>query len=134
MVQSFDRVIQQSYGPLNRDLATPVNTKPATAVGVFNNTVGTAAEKVLSAATVPAGKVRRVKIFNPTSGVMLGYTTATKGAAAPTLTSSVAGGGATNGSPIPAFATEWFSVDDSTDLYLAASAAASPYSLTISEI
>ncbi len=124
--------VMQNQGPVHGNLSTPVATKPATTSGIFNHTVGTSAEKVLSASTTFTGKVRRVKIYNPTSGVTLGWTT--RIGAAPTLTSSVAGGGAADGSCVPPQSTEWISVPDNCDLYLAASAGASPYQLTISEV
>jgi hypothetical protein len=131
-MSDLSRVVAQNQGPLASDLGTPVSTKPAPGTGIFNNTVGTAAEKVLSKSTSPRGCVRRVKLYNPTTGVTLGYTTTT--GVAPTLTSTVVGGGATDGSCVAPQSSEYFNVADNCDVYLSASAAASPYQLTVVEV
>lgn len=129
---STSRIVNQNQAPISGDLGTPTGTEPITATGIVNSTVGVAAEKVVSKSTNPAGRARRLKIYNPTAGVSLGYTT-TRGAA-PTLTSTVAGGGAADGSCIPAQSTEWVTIPDDCDLYMAASAALSPYQITLVEV
>lgn len=115
---------------LPNNLGTPTSTEdPGVAGGIANTTVGVAAEKVLSGAAGLNG-LRRVKIVNPTAGVSLGYTTVPAGATAPTLTSTVAGGGAADGSHIFPSSSEVIMVPCNADLYLAASGAASKYQLT----
>jgi hypothetical protein len=128
-----ERNVQIAYAPLPVSLGTPVNTKPATAAGIFNNTVGTSAEKILSASTTNVGRGRRIKLHNPDPAKSLAFTTVLRGAAAPTLTAGVAAT-ATDGCPVPPGATEWFILSEDSDLYLAGSAAGSPYSLTIFEV
>lgn len=120
--------------PLPTSLGTPTGTEPITGSGIVNSTVGIAAERILRGVAVTRGGVRRCKLYNPTAGVMLGFTTVATDATAPTLTSSMAGTGAADGSPVPPQTTEWFTVSDASDLYLAASAAASAYQLTVLSI
>lgn len=132
-IQGWAGTIINSLGPLQGPLGTPVNTKPALAQGIFNNTVGAAAEKVLSGST--NGKKRRVKIVAPAPGTHLGWTTVTRGTTAPTLTAGITGGVATDGSLIEGGggATEWLSLSDDVDLYLAGSGAGVAYQLTVLE-
>lgn len=120
-------------GPLTTSFGTPVNTKPAVGPGIFNNTVGTAAAAVLQvAAANRIGKAHRVKICSPLAGRNLGWTLVDAGAPAPTLT-AVGDGTATDGSLVcgGGGATEWITIPDSKDLYLAASAVTTPYQLTV---
>jgi hypothetical protein len=132
----YGDAIRTGLGPINQPLGTPVNTQPATGTGIFNNTVSAAATKVLSASASPQNKVRRVKIVAPLAGTNLAWTTVKSGAPAPTLT-AYAGGvqAATDGSLIEGGggAEEWFSIPDTLDLYLAASAATTPYNMTVVE-
>jgi hypothetical protein len=128
------RNIQVGYSPLPDNLSTPVSTKPATGQGIFNSTVGTSAEKILSCvATATTGKKRRIKLANPDPAKVIAYTTRVRGGAAPTLTAGVAAT-ATDGSPIPPGGAEYFTLTENADLYLAGSAAGSPYSLTVAEV
>lgn len=119
-------------GPVPSALGTPVSTKPATGVGVFNSTADLTATKVLSAATSHAGALRRVTIANPNAAAYLAWTTVVKGTAAPTLTAGIAAT-ATDGRPIPPGEERTFLLNEMADLYLAASVAATPYSLTVED-
>jgi hypothetical protein len=132
-MSGVERSIQTGLGPVNQALGTPASTQPATGSGVFNSTVGTSAVKVLSSAGDPT-KVRRVKIVAPVAGTNLGWTTVITNAAAPTLTATGTGT-ATDGSLVEGGggATEWINLAGNLDLYLAASAAATPYQLTVVE-
>lgn len=132
MAAGLAKSIITGLGPLSQPLGTPVSTKPALGSGVFNNTVGAAAEKVLAGGG--STKVRRVKLCCPLAGRNLGYTTVTQGAAAPTVT-AVGDGTVTDGSLVVGGngATDAFELADYLDLYLAASAAATPYNLTVVE-
>lgn len=136
MSASIDTMMKAALGPLPGSLGTPVATKPAVGQGIFNNTVGAAASLVLqgnaqNGLPVPQGKIRRIKIANP-SAAMLAYTYQAAGASAPTMTAGTVGA-ATDGSPVPPGSFEWIELDDDRDLYLAAASAATPYSLTVVE-
>lgn len=133
MSASQDNVMRGGLGPLSGAApGTPVSTKPATTAGIFNNTVGAAAALVFQGTpNSSAQKTRRFKLASPKAGVNIGYTWVKAGTAAPTLT-AVGDGTATDGSLVMGGSvSEWFNLDDDVDLYLAASAAATPYQIHV---
>lgn len=120
-----------ALGAVAKTLGTPVSTQPATAQGVYNNTVDTSAVKVLSASG--NGRNRFIRITLPTANRWLAWTTVANGATAPTLT-AVGDGTATDGALIGGTSAGQhaeFSIPDTQDLYLAGDAADTPYNLVV---
>lgn len=126
-----NRAIVSGLGPLTQPLGTPAATKPMTGTGISNTTVGATGEKVLST-TSDNKKIRRVKIYAPTGGSFLGYTTVANGGSASTMT-AVGNGTATDGSIVQGGTEEWISLLGNQELWLAGNAAGTKYQLTVVE-
>lgn len=128
--------IATGLGPFQNVLGTPSSTIPMTGPGIANSTVGTTPAKVLSAATSPRGRVRKVKIVCVTGGGTLAWSTVFNSLTGPTTMTATGGGTATDGSFINAAmgGVEYIAIPDNMDLYLVAAAAATAYQLTVDEV
>lgn len=128
------KAIVTGLGPrLNKPLPAPTATRPLVTTGILNDTISTTPVKVLGGAAEPANRVRKLRLC-VVSGANVAYTTVFKGDTAPTITALGAGAATEgilllNGGGI----IETFDVDDTLDLYLVASAAATVIQLLVVE-
>lgn len=136
MIPQRSAAITSALGPLSGTIGnTPAPSASAlTGQGIQNATVGTSATKTLAAHATPNGRVRRLQILNLSSSAFLAWSTAAAGSSSTSATTASGTGTATDGVLIPPSAPPVeISIVDNLDLYLVASAAATPYQLVCVE-
>ena len=131
MIPQAGRSIISSLGPITRATGTP-SASALAASGVVNQTIGTTPVKLLSGGSTK-GIVRKCRLCAPAAG-NIAFAAVVKNDTAPTIT-AVGDGTATDG-PIlvggGGIVAE-FDLSDHLDLYVVASAAATPVQLWVEE-
>lgn len=137
----YNLALTSGLGPINGPL-TKTLTAPLVLTGpgcqALSSTAGAAAVKVLSAHTSPRGVVRRCRLVALTAARNLSFQPVVGGEAAPTLTAVGDGLSINDGVLVigaaAAGASYEFSIPDTHDLYVAASAAATAFQLFVAEV